>query len=241
MALYTAEIERQWIFAISSLFLSLLHLEEQWNIPRYTCVPLSIPKCLPIFSKFFRINGKKENLNSRNTYLEIFLRFPYKLFVSIKRRDYFHPPFPSFHFSSSQTWTKLQTWKRPRRIPQEYFPPRENVIQDFTSSWIFTRPGRDEPRTILNSMILETVGGEGWWPSWDIELDVRPTMRTRDRVAREDRVRVNRTATMGGIRWREVNLLGGFVNRGARCINWEIIALYFLKERKERLMVKKSC
>lgn len=39
-------------------------------------------------------------------------------------------------------------------------------------------------------------------------------MRTRDRVAREDRVRVNRTATMGGIRWREVNLLGGFVNRG---------------------------
>lgn len=94
MALYTAEIERQWIFAISSLFLSLLHLEEQWNIPRYTCVPLSIPKCLPIFSKFFRINGKKENLNSRNTYLEIFLRFPYKLFVSIKRRDYF--PFPSF-------------------------------------------------------------------------------------------------------------------------------------------------
>lgn len=73
MALYTAEIERQWIFAISSLFLSLLHLEEQWNIPRYTCVPLSIPKCLPIFSKFFRINGKKENLNSRNTYLEIFV------------------------------------------------------------------------------------------------------------------------------------------------------------------------
>lgn len=66
-------------------------------------------------------------------------------------------------------------------------------------------------------------------------------MRTCDRVAREDRVRVNRTATMGGIRWREVNLLGGFVNRGARCINWEIIALYFLKERKERLMVKKSC
>lgn len=43
---------------------------------------------------------------------------------------------------------------------------------------------------------------------------MRPTMRTRDRVAREDRVRVNRTATMGGIRWREVNLLGGFVNRG---------------------------
>lgn len=28
----------------------------------------------------------------------------------------------------------------------------------------------------------------------------------------------------------------------ARCINWEIIALYFLEERKERLkMVRKSC
>lgn len=50
---------------------------------------------------------------------------------------------------------------------------------------------------------------------------------------------------MGGIRWREVNLLGGFVNRrlseGARrwrLHNWEIIVtLYFRK--KERKMVKK--
>lgn len=146
MALYTAEIERQWIFAISSLFLSLLHLEEQWNIPRYTCVPLSIPKCLPIFSKFFRINDKIENLNSRNTYLEIFLRFPYKLFVSIKRRDYFHPPFPSFHFSSSQTWTKLQTWKRPRRIPQEYFPPHPRFHFQLDIHQARTRRASNDPK-----------------------------------------------------------------------------------------------
>lgn len=83
-------------------------------------MPLSIPKCLPIFSKFFRINGKKENLNSRNTYLEIFLRFPYKLFVSNERRDYFHPPFSFLPFffvpDLSQTSNMEETSKNSPRV-----------------------------------------------------------------------------------------------------------------------------
>lgn len=98
-----------------------------------------------IFQNFLRLNKEWKKIRA---YL---FHFPYeiihKLFVLI---EYFH--FLPFFVN--------QTWKRPRRIPQEYyFPPRENASQDFTSSWISTSQDEDEAPKFRPAKRLEAERG----------------------------------------------------------------------------------
>lgn len=167
------------------------------------------PKCLPTFSEIFT-HLRVRFIWSFTIMVEMSWRWIFRKFAYL-----FHFPYEIIHklfeyFHVNQTSNR---WKRPRRIP-----PR----RVFSSAWkcqpgfhfqldIHKQDRQDEARTILNSAprkawrrrgVVTILRHRGGW---------RPTMRTRDRVAWEDRVRVNRTATMGDIRWREVNLLGGLL------------------------------